>query len=240
MPVSSNTLFHFTKTLDNLFGILENDFIPKYSLEKFYINKKKLEFAFPMVCFCDIPITQFRNHWKVYGYYGIGLTKKWGRNQGLNPILYLERKSRLSKDISLIVNKISDSGDSTKLGIDPNIGKFLMHIKQFKGTFIHREKTYSNYQFYDEREWRYVPKKVEHIFSSDFKIDRIKSHYNSLVANDRLTFKPDDIKYVIINNYKELDLVISKLKKNKSKFSGEMIDRVISRIITVEQIREDF
>ena len=35
MPISSNTLFHFTNSVDNLIDILENNFIPHYSFETY-------------------------------------------------------------------------------------------------------------------------------------------------------------------------------------------------------------
>lgn len=60
MPVSSNTLFHFTNSIDNIENILINDFVPHYSLEKIMVGRIIFEFAFPMVCFCDIPLSQIK------------------------------------------------------------------------------------------------------------------------------------------------------------------------------------
>ena len=52
--------------------------------------------------------------------------------------------------------------------------------------------------------------------------------------------QPDDIKYIIINNFGELDFVIKELKRIDGKYNQGEIERLISRIITVEQIKEDF
>ncbi len=55
-----------------------------------------------------------------------------------------------------------------------------------------------------------------------------------------IRFTPEDIKYIIIQNARELDEVIEELKRIKGQYSKRQIDRVVSRIITKEQINEDF
>jgi hypothetical protein len=89
--ISANTLFHFTSKLDYITNILTNEFTPRYCMESFgYLNEENnlLEIALPMVCFCDIPLSQIRNHIKNYGGYAIGLLKEWGISNGINPVMY--------------------------------------------------------------------------------------------------------------------------------------------------------
>ena len=75
-PLSANTLFHFTDHIDKLVGILENEFYPNYSLEnQEHIGPVIFEIAFPMVSFCDIPLSQTQAHTVYYGNYAIGLKK---------------------------------------------------------------------------------------------------------------------------------------------------------------------
>ena len=64
MAISSNTLFHFTPTAEYLVGILTNEFHPRYCLEKIALVEYEFELAYPMVCFCDIPLSQIKNHVK--------------------------------------------------------------------------------------------------------------------------------------------------------------------------------
>jgi len=107
--LSSNNLYHYTNTKENLLSIIENGFQPRYSLEKLGIdikNKTLLaishllesdnsqssindEFAIPMCCFCDIPLNLVDNHRTIYGNYAIGLKKDWGERQALSPVIYL-------------------------------------------------------------------------------------------------------------------------------------------------------
>ena len=99
MKPRSHTLFHFTKSLDTLQGILKNGFWPRYSLEDFNWYSQAIDFiSYPMVCFCDIPLTRIGDHVGFYGEYGLGLTKKWAITNGLNPLFYLSQPTSTKKN----------------------------------------------------------------------------------------------------------------------------------------------
>ena len=85
MGLSPSTLFHFTSK-SGLKGILKDNFKLKYCLEKINHREKPVEIAIPMVSFCDIKISEIKEHIEKYGYYGIGLSKKWAFEKGLNPV----------------------------------------------------------------------------------------------------------------------------------------------------------
>ena len=62
--LSSDTLFHFTNW-ENLVRILEEGFYSRFSLERVsFLKGKPADFAIPMVSFCDIPLSQIKNHVK--------------------------------------------------------------------------------------------------------------------------------------------------------------------------------
>ena len=101
MRPKSHTLFHFTSQLAVLKSILKEGFWPKYCLEDVvWVAQEQLEYvAFPMVCFCDIPLARIDEHVDFYGGFGVGLTKDWALRNGMNPVLYIAGENELSRQI---------------------------------------------------------------------------------------------------------------------------------------------
>ena len=98
MSLSSNSIIHFTNTKEKLQGILKSNFKIKYCKESIdFKDGGPVSFYVPMVSFCDIPLSEVKNHISKYGPYGIGLTKKWAEKNLLNPVLYLDKKSSLAR-----------------------------------------------------------------------------------------------------------------------------------------------
>ena len=100
MSKSANSLFHYTKSIDNLIGIIENGFehrpvredlsIRGFTESPFSIpGVIRYLFVWHMVCFCDIPLRSVRDHIEQYGSYGIGLDKEWGMINGITPVRYI-------------------------------------------------------------------------------------------------------------------------------------------------------
>jgi hypothetical protein len=109
--INSSSFFHYTKRKKSLLGILRNGFRFSYSYEifdeivahsdndKFFPMSHLLEpepepvgIAFPMVCFCDIPLMRASQHRKRYGNYCIGLDKDATLKQWspiMNPVYYV-------------------------------------------------------------------------------------------------------------------------------------------------------
>jgi len=158
--LSPDSLFHFTPSLENLLGILDNTFYPRYCYEEFdLIDNDAQHFredATPMVCFCDIPLSQLMSHINTYGEYGLGMSKEWGIREGLNPVIYFNRNSYLAKQLSVLTNAHIWGSDPTSNAF----GEVMLSIKPYEGT-LHRggHVVKDNVRFYDEHEWRYIPDK---------------------------------------------------------------------------------
>jgi hypothetical protein len=67
--ISANALFHFTRSMENLIGILQREFYPRYALENMNLLETEIparHMAIPMVSFCDIPLSQVKDHVEYY------------------------------------------------------------------------------------------------------------------------------------------------------------------------------
>lgn len=239
MPLSSNTLFHFTNKYDHLINIIENNFRPHYALEDFNtIFRGKdvdyLKLAIPMVSFCDIPLSQIAEHLSTYGCYGIGLTKEWGKRNGITPILYTYPES-------LFAGFLIKMQKNTQ-GLKDHEREFLydMHrfIKRHTGPLWRPYGTKEDVVFYNEREWRYIPSEHKYLLEEkDFLNESERKKYNEDVSSRySIAFVPADIRYLIVSTEDE---ILSLIKHLESKFSGEELTILTTRIITAERIRED-
>jgi len=202
--------------------------------------------AYPMVCFCDIPLSQIKEHIEKYGQYGIGLKKTWGIENGLNPVLYAEIKSHLSKEFASVMNHLFKGKDEQLLGLsefEKSVIRIMSYVKNYQGELQRQNIMIPNYRFADEKEWRYVPLVEEDI---PLAVDASKYLKNKTAANEklcnmRLIFHPNDINYIIIKDDSEIENFINVLKNAKgNSYTYNDIERLTTRIITVDRIMEDF
>ena len=265
--VSANTLFHFTNNLENIINILVKDFSPRYCMENMeFIYKKGIQqlaatqIAIPMVCFCDIPLSQIGSHVQNYGPYAIGLSKRWAENKGINPVMYeLPDSNAVSTireclDITIpdLIGQNLDSQEVNKkmMVLGEYIRYFLSYLKPYAG-----QKWDSNgfggdiIRFYDEREWRYIPEYIEmknnslrsFILKEDFvDMDKRVEFNAKLERSFKLKFEPKDIKYIIVKDEEEVLQTVKGVNEIKRKYSYEDVEVLKTKIISMERIREDF
>ncbi|CAC9975374.1 abortive infection system antitoxin AbiGi family protein [Flavobacterium panici] len=245
MSLSSNTIIHFTQTSDALKGILQDNFKMKYCHENVLLDSE-LNYAAPMVSFCDIPLSQIKDHIGKYGAYGIGLTKEWAQKNKLNPVLYLQANSYLSKSIydtymDILPKQVEWDKITTS---QKNLLNILRHVKNYEADLSRGGEVIKNYRFSDEREWRYTPSYEDcmqmAIDPRVYKSEEQKINTNKRLENLRLEFEPNDIKYIIIERENEISEFVEILKKSKgNKYSYNDVERLMTRIITSEQIKTD-
>lgn len=249
MGLSSNTIIHFTNSKDSLKGILRDNFKLFYSLEQVIIGGYgPIEFAVPMVSFCDIPLSEVKTHITKYGAYGIGLTKEWAERQKLNPVLYVEKDSFLSRSyLNVYKEYLIDTGKllSDMDNKEKSIADILRYIKNYQNDLVRGGQVYKDYRFSDEREWRYVidfNEKINFILDKySYDTDEKRKQANSEIENYLLEFTPNDIKYVIIQDESEIPEFLDVLKTSKgNKYTYNDVERLMTRLITTEQIIGDF
>ena len=180
--VSTDSLFHYTRDLNSLIGIIQNGFRMSYCFEDFdevvshfdddnYIplariissQEPRWGIAIPMVCFCDIPLQQTKTHREHYGNYCIGLNKDAFLAQYgsvINPVFYVSTKSwtqDILPELVSIKKKMSRLKNNGNPLDDCMYYDMLFYIREI----ISLTKPYFGIdiegrekRFYDEREWR--------------------------------------------------------------------------------------
>ncbi len=249
--ISSNSLFHFTAEKKNLLGILEKEFLPRYSFENVKLKSDSfrpgMAQAIPMICFCDISLSQIQNHIKEYGNYGIGMTKEWGIRKKLNPVIYLNSDSYISNSIHDLTTSILDllDGECTEplKNTSDKFMNLLNFIKPYEGTSFKNPKNIV--RFYDEKEWRFVPEisfdERSSLSLEEFNDTTIINIENSKIENHKLTFNINDIKYIFINSNSEIHEFVEAIQNIKgSRYTRKEVEILTTKITTIENLKEDF
>lgn len=242
-------LFHFTQKR-RLYGILNNTFEVSYARERIIGGAEVKEFAVPMVSFSDLRLSELKDNIGTYGKFGIGMTKDWAIEKGLNPVMYASDKSSFTENFmkglegffTLVIN--SDDTTGRYETAYNNTVNTLRYIKNYKADLIRPGKnTVHNYVFANEREWRFVPPISENVLPfvpiDQIRTSQEKSKYNQTVKHIKLPFQPDDIKYLIVEKDSDINPLIEHLRIAKVGFPKDMVDRLSSRILTYEQIEKD-
>lgn len=244
MAISTNSIIHYTKSIDSLKKILEEGFLVNYCNEEVISSENgRQSAAFPMVSFCDIPLSHVKEHLKSYGNFGIGLHKDWANKQKLNPVLYFDKESELTNYFRIEFKRFNEKYKKNEIPFEDfeHLIKFFSYSKNYEGNLLNNPK----YRFYNEREWRYVPniKTLKDakpwVYKETYNKDKKK--FNDELNHIRLTFEPKDISYIIIKDEKDIKEILPFIRNLFSnKCSMQELEILLTRIITTDQIQFDF
>ena len=247
MQISSDSIFHLTKSKEILINILTEGFKFSYCRDIFKNGNSIINFYTPIVSFCDIPLSQIEDHVSKYGKYGIGLSKKWAQRMRLNPVLYMDKESFLFESYLTVYKEYitKKAGFNWKELSEPEKGiiEILRYTKMVQDD-LYRESTgmIYDYKFSDEKEWRIAAGFSEEysMLLDGFIVDagERKHEMNQHLENLRLEFEDDDIKYLIFENEEERVEIIKDIRLIK-KFNNEQQDLMISKLICYEDISRD-
>ncbi|WJM05898.1 abortive infection system antitoxin AbiGi family protein [Paenibacillus sp. PK1-4R] len=232
---SANVLFNFMPKLEYLKSKLSKKaMIPRFYEENIaYLDLSEMDkVAFPMVCFCDIHLNKLTYHMggsnssDGYGRYGIGMSKMWGIQEGVQPISYMNSSSALMSDFKTAFKHAMEQmrdgiGDEI---LHNQLATQLLFIKPLNGemakqrgaSFEHISKN-----FHDEREWRFVPKfsDVDTDLSLIIPQSVLVNNLNNVVCNAYsdgieqkeelwLKFEYEKIEYLIVDTVEDRDNLI--------------------------------
>jgi len=241
---SADFLFHFTQKIESLTNILQKKyFMPFYCLESLeYLNIPELKIAgmaYPVVCFCDLPLSRHKEHKSKFGEYGIGMKREWGRKNYLTAVVYTYANCFTSASLrsfitlsELLKVKLTKKEFNE---FNKAVSFLMMHYKPFEGKQYdkdNKEFARNLTRFYDEREWRYIPLKVDKLLLSltmdEYQTKEILDKENEKIQkNNKLDFELTDIEYLFLKSMDEIDNFLSSMRPN---YSEEQIVEIKKKI----------
>lgn len=203
-----------------------------------------------MVSFCDIPLADYKKHFYnkkntgdlgYYGDYGIGLSKTWARNNGLNPVLYVDSKSHVSTSLRKDFERFMRNDGRTETSTPHQM---FLYAKNYEGELFRKGTLKKkDYRFYDEREWRIVPdsRQLDNnpvVLDANIYKENTAAFQRRIEAN-LLKFDLKDISYIIVKSDDEKSLVYKQLRDSFRRDS-DPINLTSITVLTSEQIIGDF
>ncbi|MEY8684833.1 abortive infection system antitoxin AbiGi family protein [Bacteroides sp. AN502(2024)] len=233
MGLSTNVVWHQT-TFKGLEAIIQSKKLKcSYSLETIKWKGSTKNIAFPMISFCDIPLSDIGEYLGKYGPYTIGFKSKWAKSKGLSLVWY-----RYVEALSLRnqMDSFKNLGGKCKewTESEKSLWYSIAYTKNYDGEL--KKYGFSSYRFYDERELRYVPDfnslvgQNEKPFISEEDYQGLKkSKGSTFVEGFDLGFDVNDIEYVLIS------------ERNQFKNVKGLFDRDVSHItfLSHRQIEQD-
>lgn len=218
MGLSSNILWHQTE-FDKLKNILKSKKIKcSYCIETFMGTTGKI--AFPMISLSDIALADFIEYIDQYGGQSLGFSRDWVKNKGFNPVWYCEKNQAIEAHKKTLHDQINKKNDDINIYLLSLY--YSAYIKPIEGPLYvkSKRKTYENYRFYNEREYRYVPDFKELMeknilpFLTEEQYEKYKKTNDATTINYEIPFSLDDIKMIIVRTKNQVDEIKKILNYN--------------------------
>lgn len=235
----SETIFHFTKKLDYLKSILKNGFFPRFCLEDVeWMESKDDNLAYPIVCFCDIPLSRITEHTSYYGKYGLGLTKEWAIKNNLSPVLYFsDKNAHLPQLANFLLEQSKKDLNNTVLL--ENTYSLLKLMKPISGKMKDSSSgTIDEKDFYQESEWRYAAPSDELLKDSE-DFEELRDKANKSAEEYSLKFTSSDVKYIFISDDAEIIQLCNFIDNNMKELMTDEIEILKTKIISLKTIMND-
>lgn len=246
---TADTLFNFVKERKFLEDAIRSKKLSaRYCKENIeYLHLGIKEIAFPMKCFCDINMHKLEEHLSWYGYYGIAFSKKWGMEQGIQPLQYINPESELCKEYGLAFKDALRNNDKEYQKLRDYIALQLMYLKPYSGPFKNRiTGRPQNKCFTDECEWRFVADvtalEMEEIITDPIKMAEgvLLLMSNSLNGREEasLSFEYKDIKYIILEDISDYNAFLEFIENLDIENAYKKL--LISKLLVWSEAKGDF
>lgn len=233
MGLSSNIIWHQTD-FNRLRSILKSKmFKYSYSLETIMWKSSKLDIAFPMISFCDIPLSDISEYLGKYGNYTIGLKRAWGKRVGVCPVWYRDKDALTLKKQMDSFRPIANKEPLSLSEADIILWQVVANTKNHEGKLIKRK--FASYRFFDEREVRLVPDYNDLVSSAIKPFMSLKEYAeyksrngNALIYDRGVEFEYSDIAYIIYSNKRSSVLKL---------FQGDESNNIV--LLSHKQVEKD-
>lgn len=235
--IFSDSIFHYTDCEDALVGILEKGFQVKCCKEQFIDPAGHYAYIdIPLVSFCDIPLNCIQ--YIIYVGYAVGLTRTWANDNRLAPVsYYLNSKDSFSNQS---MRKAYEEYMNSKTKDSQRILAYLKPMRKYKDgnygvkTLSNGKQIVLRRDNYIEREWRKAY--LSRWDQGDYYLN--KPSY--------VTFKSEDVSFIIVPESGERSSIISRIKEltmvggRNTSPSGIDIESLISKVLTIGEIKKNF
>ena len=237
MKPKSNNLFHFTSELKVLKLILENGIQPRFCKEDLsWFDFPRGDFvAYPMSCFCDIPLSRLSEHTVDYGCFGIGLSKEWGVRNSLNPVIYCPPEGMIQQ-LAKYLQAIELEDTSEQILLHKQLYKLFTLIKPTSGHMMLKTKL-TEKEFSQENEWRFVPAVDMVLFEDEFEKEIVEAN-NYLLAYT-LKYTAEDVRYIFIEFESDIPELLSYLDTLEKVYGKNGVELLKTRIVSLETLQND-
>lgn len=163
----------------------------------------KIFAAFPIVCFCDIPVVAATGHRERYGCYALAISKESSSKYDINPVWYLQEGSTIQRHLSdLCKHPVRVTLDT----ISPALKPLLPFLKDTLGTQsdrVSRGGTNESFPFEEEMEWRHSPAGLLPKWKLGNTRDIVTKADHQTSQGHRLVLDYDDIESIYLPSQKE-------------------------------------
>ena len=226
MGLSSNIIWHQTD-INGFKAIMKSKQLScSYSLETFLNKNHKI--AFPMISLSDIPLADIGEYLNQYGGYLFGFSRQWVIENGFNPVWYCEKTNLVvEKHKKLLFDSYMKKKDAAMAPIVTLLFYYSSYMKDIEGELYVKSKncTYSNYRFYDEREYRFVPdfdsllgKRITPVLTEDAYKEYKEKNGNARI-DISIPFKYSDLEMIIVKTEKQASGLQKALNKKDPNLS---------------------
>lgn len=200
--------------------------------------------AFPMVCFCDIPLSRIEEHVNFYGEFGIGMTREWALTNGLNPLMYMAGHNGVAKAMMRMhQTAIKSKSKTTSREFMVNLRHVAMHMKPASGRMVINGEPVMK-DFYQESEWRLIaqqPQIERYLQPEEYENELRRNEANELTKKHcLLRFLPRDVRYLFVRSDAEIPSLVNFIQTEMDTYPGADLKILVSRVTSLETLRADW